>query len=285
MSQGQSALLFLADRNFVAGDPLRYHLNQLLQTPRRDDGDGFLVNAGVIKLAGREIGCTPVGGDGGDEDDFVGEAAAEFGLEEGVAFALDAEPDGVPEVPEDDLEWVGFAARELVEAVEEAGFAFGQGSEVGGAGFIASGAGDGFVGFEFIEFGLGLLDGGLAGAIVQRLVPALEFPRGFFGEIDALMLPRAERGAGDDGADIDKGRSGGGKGGEGRQSGVTEFAAVSIRHGGVADEAFARAEFAAGTLQEQTGSAGVAFDELTHRTDVVGTDECISHASVVGWQA
>ena len=73
----------------------RDRLNQLLQTPRCDDGDGFLVDAGVVKLAGWQIRSTPVGGDGGDEDDFGGETAAELGLEEGVAFALDAEPEGV----------------------------------------------------------------------------------------------------------------------------------------------------------------------------------------------
>lgn len=38
---------------------------------------------------------SPVGGDGGGEDDFVGEAAEEFGLEDVVAFALDVELDGV----------------------------------------------------------------------------------------------------------------------------------------------------------------------------------------------
>jgi hypothetical protein len=90
--------------------------------------------------------------------------------------------------------------------MEEAGFAFGQGSEVGGASFITCGAGGGFVGLELIEFGLGLLDRWLAGAIAQRLVPALELPSGFFGEADALMLPRAECGSGDDGASIHKSR-------------------------------------------------------------------------------
>lgn len=259
----------------VLGHPGRNRLNQLLQTPWGDDGDGLLIDAGVVKLTRREIAGTPVGGDGGDEDDFVGEAAAEFGLEEGVAFTLDAEPDGIAEMPEDDLERIGFAVGELVEAMEESGFAFGHGAAVGGAGFIASGAGGGFVGLELIEFGLGLLDRWLARAIAQRLVPALELPGGFFGEIDALMLPRAERGTGDDGAGIDKNRPSGGKGGEGRKSGITEFAAVSIRHGGVANEAFARAEFAAGTLEEEAGSAGVAFDEFTHRADVVGADECV----------
>jgi glycine/D-amino acid oxidase-like deaminating enzyme len=64
--------------------------------------------------------------------------AAEFGLKHAVAFALDAEPDGIAEVPEDDLEWIGFAGRELVKAMEEAGFAFGHGAAVGGAGFIAA---------------------------------------------------------------------------------------------------------------------------------------------------
>lgn len=77
------------------GNTLRHRLNQLLQTPRRDDGDGLLINAGVVKLAWRQIAGAPVGGDAGDDDDFVGEATAEFGLEEIVTFALDAEPDGV----------------------------------------------------------------------------------------------------------------------------------------------------------------------------------------------
>ena len=71
--------------------------DKLFQTPRCDDGNAFLVDAGVVKLAGRQIRRTPVGGDGGDEDDFVREVAAEFGLEEVVAFALDAKPDGVAE--------------------------------------------------------------------------------------------------------------------------------------------------------------------------------------------
>ena len=122
-------------------DSIRHRLNQLLQTTRRDDGDGFLVDAGVVKLAGWEIRGSPVGGDAGDEDDFVVEAAAEFGLEEVVAFALDAEPEGVAEVPENDLERIGFAERELVE---EAGFAFGHGAAVGGA----CGC---FAGFELIQ--------------------------------------------------------------------------------------------------------------------------------------
>jgi len=52
----------------ICCDPLRHRFNQLVQTSRCDDGD---------------------------EDDFFGEAAVEFGLEEGVAFSLDAEPDGL----------------------------------------------------------------------------------------------------------------------------------------------------------------------------------------------
>jgi hypothetical protein len=172
-------------------DVICYRFDELFMAPRCDDGDGFLVNAGVVKLTGWEIRGTPVGGDGGDEDDFVGEAAAEFGLEEGVAFALDAEPDGITEMPEDDLERVSFAAWELVEAMEETGFTLGQGSAVGCVGFIACGAGGGFVGFELIQLDLGLLECGLAGTIAQRLLPALELPRGFIGEIDALMFPRA----------------------------------------------------------------------------------------------
>jgi hypothetical protein len=43
----------------------------LLQTPRRDDGDGFLVDAGIVKLARWQIAGSPVGGDGGDEDNLI----------------------------------------------------------------------------------------------------------------------------------------------------------------------------------------------------------------------
>ncbi len=48
----------------------------------------------------------------------------------------------------DELEVISFAGWELVKPIEEVGFALGHGAAVGGAGFIASGAGGGFVGLE-----------------------------------------------------------------------------------------------------------------------------------------
>ena len=98
-----------------------------------------MVNASVVKLARLQIGGDPVGGEGGDGDDFVGEAAAAFGLEEELAFALDADPDGVAEVQEDELERVRIDRRELVKTIEEAEFAFGHGAAVASSALICSG--------------------------------------------------------------------------------------------------------------------------------------------------
>ena len=104
-----------------------------------------MVDPGVVEFAWGQVGGTPVGGDAGDDDDSVGEAASELGLEEVVAFALDAEPDGIAEVPEDDLERIRIAAWELVEAMQETVLALGESAKVSSTSFIACGAGGGFL--------------------------------------------------------------------------------------------------------------------------------------------
>ena len=66
---------------------------------------------------------------------------------------------------------------------------------------------------------------------------------------------------------------GGGSDFERRQCRKTELPAVAIGDGRVADEAFARAEVAAGALQEQAWRVELCFDRFAERADVVGADQ------------
>ena len=52
-----------------------------------------------------------------------------------------------------------------------------------------------------------------------------------------------------------------------------ELPAVAVGDGGVADVAFARAEVAGRTLQEQARRTGVPLDHFAHRADVIRADE------------
>lgn len=181
-----------------------------------------------------------------------------------------------------------FARRKLGEAMEESHFALGHGAGFGGTGEVAVGAGGAFVVLELLQFRGDGFFLWLAGAVGEGFIPAGKLPAracGEFGGSERLMRPRAEGRAGNDGSREDEACAGGGQRGECGEGGVTEFAAVAVSDGGVADVAFARAEFARSALQNTHGAPVACSTTSRIAPGKSGLMRVLSQASVVGWQA